>query len=117
MAGGLTVIAIALAHIALGPRAIPGAVPVNATLDSEDRFYATIFLGYGLAMLWAVRAIDRRANIIRFLAALLFAGGLARIVSIVQAGLPHPLFQFLTGVELLLPPLVWWLLRQIARDR
>jgi hypothetical protein len=49
---GLTAIFIALLHIVLGPSAIPGSVPVNATMDSEDRFYATMFAAYGVALLW-----------------------------------------------------------------
>ena len=31
---GVTAILIAALHVALGPRAIPGSVPVNATMDS-----------------------------------------------------------------------------------
>lgn len=41
---GSVAIAIALLHIVFGPSAIPGSVPVNATMDSEDRFYATFFV-------------------------------------------------------------------------
>lgn len=41
---GATVIFIAAMHLVLGPAAFPGAVPVNATMDSEDRFYATRLL-------------------------------------------------------------------------
>jgi hypothetical protein len=39
---GVTAIFIASLHIVLGPLAIPESVPVNATMDSEDRFYATL---------------------------------------------------------------------------
>ena len=41
---GVTTILIGLRHVAIGPGAIPGSIPVNATMDSEDRFYATIRL-------------------------------------------------------------------------
>jgi hypothetical protein len=112
--GGLAVVGIALTHIVLGPASIPGSIPVNATMDSEDRFYATIFLGYGLGLLWCMRAIDRRANFIRFLAAILFAGGVARVISMVLVGLPNALFQALTALEFLAPLTVWFLLRRIS---
>lgn len=46
---GMVCAGIALAHIFVGPSAIPGSIPVNATMDSEDRFYATLFLGFGIA--------------------------------------------------------------------
>lgn len=42
---------IACAHIALGPRAIIGSIPANATMDGEDRFYASLFLGFGVALI------------------------------------------------------------------
>ena len=35
---------IALAHIIAGPTSIPGGGPVTATTDSEERFYAALFL-------------------------------------------------------------------------
>jgi hypothetical protein len=38
---GATDIFIATLHVVLGPKCIPGSIPVNATMDSEDRFYAT----------------------------------------------------------------------------
>ncbi len=40
---GVTDIGIALLHVVLVPSFIPGAIPVNATMDSEDRFYAVLF--------------------------------------------------------------------------
>jgi hypothetical protein len=51
--GGIAAVLIGLAHIALGPASIPGSLPVNATMDSEDRFYAAIFLGFGVSILWS----------------------------------------------------------------
>lgn len=47
---GLVCMGIAAGHIILGPQLIPDGVPVNATMDSENRFYATLFLGFGAAM-------------------------------------------------------------------
>ncbi|MEQ1541936.1 MAG: DUF4345 domain-containing protein [Novosphingobium sp.] len=104
---GLVCVGIALAHIAVGPASIPGAVPVNATMDSEDRFYASLFLGFGLAHIWAARDLPSRKGIVLALQAVFFVGGLARIVSLVAVGPPAPLFVFLGALELLIPPLVW----------
>jgi hypothetical protein len=107
---------IALVHIAFGPSSIPGSVPVNAVMDSEDRFYATLFLGFGLAHIWAARALVERANLVRALQAVFFAGGVARIISALAVGLPGPLFTFLGALELVIPPLVWLALGRIARN-
>jgi Domain of unknown function (DUF4345) len=109
---GLVCAGIALVHIAFGPSSIPGSIPVNATMDSEDRSYATLFLGFGLAHLWAARDLVHRAGAVLALQATFFAGGLARIVSLLAVGPPIGLFVFLGALELLIPPLVWWGLRR-----
>lgn len=109
---GMVCVGIALAHIVFGPGAIPGSVPVNATMDSEDRFYATLFLGFGVAHVWAARDLAHRGGVILALQAVFFAGGLARIVSLIAVGSPGPLFLFLGGLELAIPPLLWWWIRR-----
>jgi hypothetical protein len=107
---GLVCCGIALTHIVLGPRSIPGSIPVNATMDSEDRFYATLFLGFGAALLWCARNLTARANLFRALMLVFFLGGLARIVSAVAVGPPSPIFIFLGSIELILPPILILLL-------
>lgn len=99
---------IALSHIAIGPSVIPGSVPVNANMDSEDRFYATLFLGFGAAMIWCSRDLTARSQAFGALLLLFFLTGIARIISALAVGLPSPLFIFLGSLELILPPLFWW---------
>jgi len=107
---------IALAHILLGTRAIPGVPPMPATIDSEDRFYASLFFGFGLAVIWCAREIRERHRELLALMAVFALGGLARILSMLMVGLPHPLFIGLTAVELLLPLAVWIVLsRTVGR--
>lgn len=105
---GMVCCLIALTHIAIGPAAIPGSVPGNATMDSEDRFYATLFLGYGAALLWCARDLQHRVRPLGWLLLLFALGGLSRLVSVVMVGPPNLLFQMLAAVELLLPPIVWF---------
>jgi hypothetical protein len=112
---GAVCVVIGLAHIILGPAAIPGAIVVNATLDSEDRFYATLFVGFGAALVWRSRNLHERSRPFFWLLVVFFAGGVARLVSMAQAGLPHPLFQVLTVVELVLPIVLWLLHRRAVR--
>lgn len=106
---------IALAHIFVGGAAVPGSIPGNATMDSEDRFYATLFLGFGIGHIWASRDLAARKTVVLALQATFFAGGLARIVSLALVGPPIPLFLFLGALELLIPPLVWWWLKAVSR--
>src|SRR5262245_49089178 len=114
---GVTAIFISLLHITLGPAAIPGSIPANASMDSEDRFYATLLTAYGVALLWCTRDIDRKKMFVYFLAAVFLVGGLARIVSIVVAGLPHPFFIAMLAVEMVLPVIVAFLQFQILDRR
>ncbi|MGH6696953.1 DUF4345 domain-containing protein [Sphingopyxis sp.] len=103
---GASCAVIALFQIALGLSAIPGAGHASATVDSEHRFYAIFFLGFGIALIWCARSLAARLTQARFLLALFFAGGLARLVSIVQVGPPSDFFLVLTGIELTLPVLM-----------
>lgn len=113
----VVVMTVSLAHILLGPAVVvPGGAPVNATTDSEDRFYATFFLAYGAAVFWAARDIPARVREIRLLMLIFFAGGIARIISIIAMGWPHPLFVGLGAAELILPPIIIWLASRIGED-
>ena len=110
---GVVCMIIALTHIAIGPSSIPGSVPVNATMDSEDRFYSTLFLGFGAALVWCARQLDERRGVFFALLAVFFLGGIARIISALQVGLPNLLFQTLGIVELVLPILLFFWHRQV----
>lgn len=105
---GVVCCVIALVHIAFGPASIPGSVPVNATMDSEDRFYASLFLGFGAAMVWTSRDLAMRRGLFFALLATFFVGGLARIISWLSVGPPSTLFIVLGALELLLPLILWW---------
>lgn len=104
---GVVCILIACLHIAIGPSSIPGSVPVNATMDSEDRFYAALFLGFGAALIWCSRDLGAREGVFGALLLTFFLGGIARIISVLAVGWPSPLFIFLGSLELILPPLFW----------
>jgi len=111
---GVTAIFIAVLHVALGPAAIPGSVPVNATMDSEDRFYAILFLAYGAVLIWCAREIGQRGQTVYFLALILFVGGLARLVSMAAVGPPNGFFVAMTALELLLPVVMALVQRQLS---
>ena len=113
---GITAIFIALLHIILGPSAIPGAVPANATMDSEDRFYATLFAAYGVALLWCIRDIETKSTVVYFLALTFLVGGLARLVSLAAVGLPNRFFIAMTVLELLIPFLMAFMQSNICRN-
>jgi hypothetical protein len=112
---GVVAIVIASIHIAFGPAAIPGSVPVNATMDSEDRFYATLFAAYGAALLWCVKDVERKSGFVYFLLGTFFVAGLARVASIAAVGLPDPFFIAMLALELVIPIAVALVQYQVAR--
>jgi Domain of unknown function (DUF4345) len=113
---GITAIFIALSHVVLGPPAIPGSIPVNATMDSEDRFYATLFAAYGAALIWCIRDIEKKSRTVYFLAATFFAGGLARLISIAFVGPPNGFFIAMTVLELTIPAFMAIMQRRISKS-
>jgi hypothetical protein len=72
---GGTVIFISLLHVALGPARLLGMGPLDPTMDSEDRFYATQFLAYGAVALWCVRDIEKKGASCAFLRSCSSSGG------------------------------------------
>ena len=103
---GVIVIGISLAHMAIGPRAIIGAVAVNPTMAGEDRFFAGLFLCSGVALVWCARDVQRKRIYINVLAAVFFVGGIGRLFGVAIDGAPHPFYLAMLAIELVLPPLM-----------
>ena len=79
---------------------------VNPTSDGEDRFFAGVFLCFGVALLWCARDLQRRRVYLNFLAAAFFVGGVGRLLSVILVGAPHPWYLAMLLVELVLPPVL-----------
>jgi hypothetical protein len=87
----------------------------SATIDSQLRFYAAFWGAYGIALLVIVTNTEPHLDLVPWLAAVMFAGGVGRAISFVTAGAPHPFFTALMVSELLGPPvliLLWWGIRR-----
>lgn len=99
-------------HVSLGVAGdvlIGAGVPeaIDASLDSQNRFYGATFLIYA-ALLWLCsRDLKRYATVLRLLLAIFFFGGLARGLSALQYGLPATEIIALWTVELVAPPIIW----------
>lgn len=127
---GVTAVLIALSILVLGAEATatfgermfdslsgrggPGSPPWPPTMDNELRFYAALWLAYGILTLRAAARLDARMDDVPWLAGVFFLGGVGRFISWMAVGAPHPFFLFLMSAELGLPPilaLVWLRLR------
>ncbi|MFE7506815.1 DUF4345 domain-containing protein [Promicromonospora sp. NPDC057488] len=98
-----------LLGIVVGPEALPGGGPVNATIDSEYRFVNAFWLAAGLLIWWSLRDPVRRADVTRVILAIAALGGVPRLVSAAATGWPHPVFVGALVLELVVVPLVIWL--------
>jgi hypothetical protein len=112
---GIIVIAIAMAHIVMGPAIVPDSWSVSASMDSEYRFFASMFLAFGVALLFCIKRVETRSTLVNFLALAFFAGGLARLVSMYAVGLPHPFLIMMTFLELFLPLVMFYLQYRVSR--
>ncbi|ORA82104.1 DUF4345 domain-containing protein [Mycobacterium malmoense] len=100
---GVSSIAIGGYHFALGTASVPGATDANATVDSRERFYSAIFAGYGIAWVQAARRSPIRVGDVWLLAGVMLAGGVGRLISVVQKGRPHWFQDVLTALEFAVP--------------
>ncbi|MCK7625236.1 DUF4345 domain-containing protein [Streptomyces sp. RS10V-4] len=106
---GAACAAIGAYHFALGIVSVPGEGAAGATVDSRERFYNAIFLGYGLAWIWAARRTPIPAAAVRALTAVFLLGGLGRVLSGLVHDWPHWFQIPLAVLELALPPVYFWL--------
>jgi hypothetical protein len=111
---GAIVIAISVAHFAIGPRAVVGGTAVNPTMAGEDRFFAGLLLCSGLALAWCARDVQRKGVYINLLAAVFFVGGLGRLLAVLIDGMPHPFYIAMLALELGLPPVMVVVARRVA---
>ncbi|TDP31133.1 uncharacterized protein DUF4345 [Nocardia ignorata] len=112
---GVAVVGIALAHLLFGQSTYIGGGEVNATMESDLRFYSVLFAAYGAAFVWAAADIVGRARVIDVLGLLFFLGGLARILAWAVAGAPHGFYVLMIPVELLVPVAHGVLVRRFER--
>lgn len=106
---GWACVLIGMGHVILGNAAIPGAGSAGATVDSWGRFMGAIFVGYGLAWLWAARQRPIPARAVWWLAGVLLLGGAGRLLSLAVHGWPQWFQIPLAVIELGLPPVFFWL--------
>jgi hypothetical protein len=61
-------------------------------LDSNVRFFGGMSAGVGLVLLSIVPAVERHARLLRLTSVVIFAGGIGRVVSMIDVGAPSLLF-------------------------
>ena len=80
--------------------------PLPIDLDSHFRYLSGILLGIGIAFAASIPTIERRGTMFRTLGFIILVGGLARLLSLTQEGMPGPGHRFGLVMELIVVPLI-----------
>lgn len=90
---------------------------VTPELDSQLRFSAVWFtVVFGLTV-WAVRNLDRAGPVLRIMFATMALGGVARIVSAVDVGVPDPPVLAAIAIEVGVLAFIPWHAAVVGRNR
>lgn len=105
---GLLLIGIGISRMAFSLDSIPGAQEVNATVDSESRAAGALLIGFGVGYLEAFRRSPIPAGAVLLLAGTMALLGVSRLISMTNAGMPHPAFTTACVVEFVAAGLTYW---------
>ncbi len=105
---GLVAFIAGLVTVFTGAGTIPGDNPTTPNLESELRFYATFWTGFGVLALYAARRPEREALLLRGLSLFLFLAGLARVFAWLATDRPDTQLLVLMALELTLPLFIVW---------
>ena len=99
-----------------GPAMLAGAGEVaSADLDSHFRYLSGLLFGVGVGFAGCIPAIERSTFLFRVLAAVVVAGGLARLGSVAAVGWPGSGHVFGLAMELGAVPLLTLWQARVAR--
>jgi hypothetical protein len=114
---------VAAVHLSLGSMAevLLGANlkvgPLDPVLDSQDRFYGTAFVIYGVLLWVCAKDVPKYALILKCVFWCCFVAGLARLVSFLIVGPPSGIVMFLWFTEVATPPLMLLWLGNILNNQ
>ena len=81
-----------------------GGIADGNALDSHFRYLSGLLLGLGLAFWGCIPKLDERTSHFPILVCIVVVGGLARLWSAIESGMPTPQMQFGLGMELIITP-------------
>ena len=106
---GLALIGIGIAHLVFGNASFIDGGTVSPSIDSEERFFAALTIGYGAAYLWASVQRPAPRQLLVALAAVTALGATGRVLSWIVSGAPHWFFiVFGIGGEYVAAVLTYW---------
>jgi hypothetical protein len=106
-----------LIGMVVGPKTLPGdSSEVMATLDSEYRFINAFWFSIAPIIWSTLPRVEKETTKLRLIMGVVFAGGLARLISWRRTGRPHPVFLGAIAIELAgMPVMAVWQNRLAAQ--
>jgi hypothetical protein len=101
-------ILVGIMGIVLGTSRWLPANLITPKFDSHYRYIAGYYVSLGILGLWMIPRIEKHRGLFRIICASVFMGGIGRVVSIFQVGLPGSMALFFTAFELCFPVLLFW---------
>jgi hypothetical protein len=116
--GSLVPIGAGFAGVLLGPGMVSSTIGAAADLDCHFRYLSGLLLGIGLGFVSTIPRIEDRGGRFRLLTAIVVAGGIGRLISILAIGPGSPAMGAALAMELLVTPgLALWQWRVAHTDR
>jgi Domain of unknown function (DUF4345) len=115
----LVPIGAGFAGVLLGPTMVASAIGTPTDLDSHFRYLSGLLLGIGLGFVSTIPRIEERGNRFRLLTAIVVAGGIGRLISILANGPGSLAMRAALAMELLVTPglACWqWRVARMERD-
>jgi len=109
-------LALGLINFYLGAGRIFPAEQVTASLDSMWRFYSVWFTVAFFLSIWAARNLEIAGPVLRIMFTVMAFGGLARVYSIIQVGMPDVPMLAAIGIEIGVLAFIPWHAAVIRRQ-
>lgn len=104
-----------IASVFEGPSVLRGVAGASADLDSHFRYLSGLLLGIGIGFASCIPRIERRGARFRLLGAIVVLGGIGRLLSLLEVGLPGAGHLFGLVMELVVVPLLMLWQARVAR--
>ena len=115
--GGLVPVSAGLAGVVLGSSIIGDIdLSARASANGHFRYLSGLLLGIGLGFWSTIPAIERQTARVRLLTAIVFVGGIGRLIGLAVNGQPSGAMLFALTMELVVTPLLCLWQSHVARD-
>ena len=81
---------------------------ITANFDSHYRYITGYYISLSLIAWWIIPQIEKHTTILRIICGSIFMGGIGRLLSMFQVGIPQPTAVGFTLLELMLLLLCVW---------